>query len=111
MKKLVMIAATSAALFFGQAAMANGVSFSIGHHGGAVKWHVNWNGGHANHGNRHRGHRGHRGWRGHVHQPQPRHKPRYRQPPVHCHKQRGHHGHWFKNCHSHGGHHKRHGGH
>ena len=112
MKKLVIIAATAAALFFGQAAMANGVSFTIGH-GGAVKWNVHWNGGHVGRGDHHRGGRdrrgnnGHHGRRGNAHHP----RPRPRKQAVHCHKQRGHHGHWYKSCHSHGGHHNYRGGH
>jgi len=109
MKKLVIIAAT-AALMYGQAAMAGGISISGGH-GGAVKWSVHWNGGHGHAGNRHSGRRNngrrHHGGGRHAHRPAPR--PRH--PSVHCHSYRGHHGHLSKSCHAHGGRHNRHGGH
>ena len=97
MKKLVIIAATAAALLFGQAAMAERGHWSRGHGGGSS---IHWNSG--GHGNQHNnGHRN-RGGHGHGHK---RHKPRVRQ---HCHTKRGHHGHIFKYCHPN---HKPHRGH
>ena len=106
MKKLIIIAATAAALLFGQAAMANGSHGSSGH-GGGVKWSVHWNVG--GHGNKHNN--GHRSRGGHAHQP--RHKPRRHQPRKrsHCHTKYRH-GHQVQYCHfSHGGSHKRGGRH
>lgn len=98
MKKIAIIAAV-VTLLVGQTAFAHngdhrsggahkGGSFSIfignGRHGG-----IQWNGGHRGGHNQHRPHR----------------------PPVHCHKQRGHHGQWSKYCHSHGQPHDRRGHH